>query len=76
MNVIIQNLTKAPEPTKRFCRVVKPLSGNKYQVRDSAGRVVVVESSSSWSVGDGVTVMQGWIVGAAAKFINPKVVEV
>ena len=76
MNVVLQNLTRQPEAVKRFYRVVKPLSGNRFQVKDSSGRVAVVESGKKWSVGAGVTVSQGWIVGAATKFINPKVYEV
>lgn len=76
MNQIVENLLKKPEPRKRFYRVVKPLAGNRYQVRDSSGRVVDVEATKRWSAGDGVTVSNGWIVGMAARFINPKVYEV
>lgn len=72
MSVIVDSLLKKPEPIKQFARVVKPLGAGRYQVQDSSGRIITVDSSSSWSVGDGVTVSFGRIVGRAAKFISPK----
>lgn len=76
MSVILENLLRKPEPIKQFATVVKPLGGNRYQVQDSSGRLMPVDASVSWRVGDGVTISQGRIVGKATKFINPKTYEV
>ncbi len=76
MNQIVENLTRKPDPLKRFYRVVKPLAAGRYQVQDSLGRPLTVDASETWNVGAGVTVSQGRIVGSATKFINPKIYEV
>lgn len=72
MKQLIANLLRKPEPVKRYCTVVKPLSGDRYQVRDVAGRLFAVDSTVFWGVGDGVTVQQGRIVGKAVRFVNFK----
>ncbi len=76
MNQIIENLTRKPQPLKRFCVVVKPLGDDRFQVRDGGGRLFAADSTISWGVGDGVTVVSGRIVGRAVRFFNPKVYEV
>lgn len=78
MKQIIENIFRVPDQGKRFFRVVKPLPQGRYQVRDSMGRVLDVDTDTytDWQIGDGVTVSQGRIVGRAARFIKPKVYEV
>lgn len=76
MRQIIENLTAAPAPAKKICTVVRPLVGGRYQVRDSAGRLLTVESQGGdWQAGTGVVVVDGRIVrGAGMK--RPSVTEV
>jgi len=76
MRQVIDNLFRSPEPAKRFCRVVKPLSSGRYQVQDTQGRKIDVDADATWPIGDGVTVSQGRIVSRAARFIKPKTYEV
>ena len=76
MKQIIENLTAGPKPARKLCTVVRPLVGGRYQVRDSADRLLTVESQGgNWQAGAGVVVVDGRIVrGAGVK--RPSVTEV
>ena len=48
MRQVIDNLFRSPEPAKRFCRIVKPLSPGRYQVEDTQGRKIDVDADATW----------------------------
>jgi hypothetical protein len=76
VNTIIENITKKQESQKKFCKVIKPLSGTSYQVRDSAGRILTVDSDIKRAAGDSVTVVSGFIVGRTNRQVESKVFNV
>lgn len=71
---IIDNVLRQPELPKRFCKVVAPLGGGRYRVKDAVGRIFDVDGDlqATWQPGDGVAVSSGRIVGRAARFVQPK----
>jgi hypothetical protein len=73
--LILNNLFRQPD-NKRYGRIVKPLSGNRYQVVDSQGRSEEVSSSVKWSVSSGVEIKDGRIVGKASPDMVQKIYQV
>lgn len=61
---------------KVFGTVVKPLGGDRYQIRDAQGRMSEVDSDVSWAVGAGVKVRDGMIVGVASRSVVLKTYQV
>ena len=76
MRDIIDVLLPDVEPKKSYGTVVKPLSNNRYQIRDNQRRLSVVDATDKWHPGDGVAIARGLIIGAAAISDNPKIYEV
>ena len=61
---------------KRFGTIVKPLGGDRYQVIDSQGRTMEVDSDVAWTVGAGVKIKDGIIVGVASNVTSLNVYQV
>jgi hypothetical protein len=73
---LLKEMLHGPDRVKRFGTVAAILPRDRYQVTDQAGRVLVVESSALYRVGDQVTVIDGRIVGPARRFARRKIYRV
>jgi len=69
-------IVKGRAPLKKFCTVAKIKPGGRYEVKDTAGSVLEVESGTSYQVADQVTVIEGRIVGPARRFARSKIFRV
>jgi len=61
---------------KQYCTVTKPLVEGMYQVKDTQGRILDVDSRSVWQVGAGVVVKDGEIIGQSSNIITQKTYQV
>ena len=74
---ILDNILGEAVPAKRFAVIVRPLGNGRFVVKDVYGRRTEVDSSTPWSVGDGVTVdKDGRIVDKASKLKVKKMYQV
>jgi hypothetical protein len=76
MKSIINGIMSRPDGVKRFAKVIKKHSHNRYVVRDKQGRTFQAESETIWRSGNFVSVVDGRITGEASVFAEPKTINV
>jgi hypothetical protein len=76
MKKALNNIFAESSPRTSYGTISRRLSGTKYELRDSAGRIRYAESTDYYPAGAEVVVQDGRIVSQGRAAGKPKIYEV